>query len=76
MREYVVRALWDEEANVWVAESSDVPGLVTEAETVEILMDKLRVMVPELLVLNGEEPQEYYPLHLISERSELIGLHS
>ena len=34
---YFVRAEWDEEAKVWVATSDDVPGLETEAETMEIL---------------------------------------
>jgi hypothetical protein len=32
-----VEAFWDEEAHVWVASSDDVPGLVTEADT----MDKI-----------------------------------
>ena len=53
MREFKVTALWDPEASVWVAESDDVPGLVTEADTVEQLVAKLRVMVPELLEVNG-----------------------
>jgi hypothetical protein len=44
-----VRAEWDSEAQVWVAEADNLPGLVTEAETVEALFEKLRVMVPELL---------------------------
>ena len=44
-----VRAEWDEEAGMWVAESGNLPGLITEAETVELLFEKLRVMVPELL---------------------------
>jgi uncharacterized protein DUF1902 len=44
-----VRAEWDQEAGVWVAESTNLPGLVTEAETAELLLEKLRVMVPELL---------------------------
>jgi predicted RNase H-like HicB family nuclease len=46
---YFVRAEWDEEAKVWVATSDDVPGLVTEAETMEILSSKLEIMIPELL---------------------------
>ena len=33
-----VRALWDEEARVWVATSDDVPGLATEADTVDALV--------------------------------------
>ncbi len=48
----LVRATWDDEARVWVAESDDVPGLVTEASTTEQLLAKLRVLVPELLELN------------------------
>jgi len=49
---YHVQADWDSEAGVWVATSEDVPGLATEAETIEALMQKLRVIVPELLVAN------------------------
>lgn len=53
MNEINVKALWDEEAEVWVATSDDVPGLATEAETTSELVSKLKVMVPELLALNG-----------------------
>lgn len=48
-----VHADWDAEAGVWVATSSDVPGLATEAGTVEALLAKLETMIPELLVANG-----------------------
>ena len=50
---YFVRAEWDGEAKVWVATSDDVPGLATEAETMEELSKKLQVMIPELLTENG-----------------------
>ncbi len=46
---------------MWVAESEDIPGLVTEADTIEALTAKLRQMIPELLQLNHLitiEPQE------------------
>jgi predicted RNase H-like HicB family nuclease len=49
MKRFVVNAFWDEEAQVWVADSADVPGLCTEAATVEQLSQKLEVMIPELL---------------------------
>lgn len=49
---YRIQASWDPEAGVWVAESEDVPGLATEADTVERLTEKLRVMIPELLEAN------------------------
>ncbi|MBO1047864.1 MAG: DUF1902 domain-containing protein [Dolichospermum sp. DEX182a] len=47
---YKVEAFWDAEAEVWVATSEDIPGLVTETSTIDILTEKLRVMIPELLV--------------------------
>ncbi len=34
-----VHAMWDDEAHVWVATSEDVPGLFTEADTMEKLVD-------------------------------------
>ena len=55
---YFVRAEWDADAAVWVATSDDVPGLVTEAETIEALDAKLRSMVPELLEANGCMPAD------------------
>lgn len=55
---YFIHAEWDAEAAVWVATSNDVPGLATEADTLEALAAKLRVMVPELLQLNGGAAEE------------------
>ena len=52
-RDIKVTALWDDEAGVWVATSDQVPGLVTEAENLEVLLDELRSLVPELPELNG-----------------------
>jgi len=49
----VVHALWDDEARVWVATSEDVPGLVTEASSLDKLIPKLKAMIPELLDANG-----------------------
>ncbi len=52
-RTYEVEARWDSEAGVWVAESDDIPGLVAEAESMNALVEKIRVLVPELFELNG-----------------------
>lgn len=56
---FKVQAFWDKDAEVWVATSEDVPGLATEASSMEILTQKLRVMIPELIVLNGIIPSDY-----------------
>ncbi len=71
MREFKVNADWDPEASVWVAQSEDVPRLVTEADTIEQLVAKLRVMVPELLEANGALPANVsdVPIRLIAERA-------
>ena len=63
-----IRAEWDDEAAVWVATSDDVPGLVTEAATIEALMEKLRVMVPELLDANGYPDGGDVPIELLTRR--------
>lgn len=49
----VVTADWDPEANVWVATSRDLRGLVTEADTVEALRAKLPGMILDLLEESG-----------------------
>jgi predicted RNase H-like HicB family nuclease len=59
-----VSAFWDAEASVWVAESDDVPGLITEAETMDALMHKLEVLIPELLDENGYADGDEVPFVL------------
>lgn len=72
---YKVNAFWDEQAQVWVAESDSVLGLATEAETLEALTQKLRILVPELLQLNGmiEDPSvREIEIEIISHRQETV----
>ena len=71
-----VNAQWDPEAKVWVAESDNVPGLITEAATLEILQKKLSVMIPEILEANGILDRELteIPFELIAHREQRISL--
>jgi predicted RNase H-like HicB family nuclease len=46
---YTIDAEWDAEAGVWLASSPDVPGLATGAESLDALVEKLRIVVPDLL---------------------------
>ena len=66
-----VRAEWDEEAMVWVATSDDVPGLATEAATMEDLIGKLKVTIPELLIANNTVVEDEVPFEIITRRFEL-----
>jgi predicted RNase H-like HicB family nuclease len=49
---YTVHCTWDADAAVWVAESDDVPGLATGADSLNALIEKLKVVMPELLEAN------------------------
>jgi predicted RNase H-like HicB family nuclease len=53
MPPYKIKAEWHGEAGVWVASSDDVPGLATGADTFEELVEKLKVVIPELHEENG-----------------------
>ena len=73
-----VQAEWDPEAEVWVATSDDVPGLATEAETIERLTEKLRTLIPELLEANRllSDPRQEVVFELTSHRQESVRLAS
>ncbi|MDD5476506.1 MAG: DUF1902 domain-containing protein [Syntrophales bacterium] len=61
-----IRAEWDEEASVWVATSDDVPGLATEEATVEALITKLKIIIPELLDANGIHVKQGIPFEVMT----------
>ena len=68
---FFVRAEWDHEALVWIATSDDVPGLSTESDTLENLVHKLKIVIPELLEANGMDVPEEVPFELLSRRFEV-----
>ncbi|MDA1276376.1 MAG: DUF1902 domain-containing protein [Verrucomicrobia bacterium] len=68
---FFVRAEWDGEAQVWVATSDDVPGLATEGETTEGLVEKLKVMIPELLEANASNGEREITFELFTRRFEV-----
>jgi predicted RNase H-like HicB family nuclease len=70
IKPYFIRAEWDDEARVWVATSDDVPGLATEADTMEGLVVKLKIMVPELLEANGQAIDCEIPFEIMTRRFE------
>jgi len=49
----LVTAQWDGEADVWVALSDDIPGLATEAPTLDALLARVLAVAPELLEDNA-----------------------
>lgn len=70
--EYVVNFTWDNEADVWIATSKDIPGLVLESGSFDALMERVRFAIPELLELNQDNPP--ISLTFTSERHERMVL--
>ena len=65
----IVRADWDAEAGVWVATSNDIDGLAVEADTLELIADKVRQAITDLVELNGfDSGGADVPVHLMAER--------
>ena len=56
-RNYVVKAIWDDEAKVFYSES-DIVGLHVEAETLEEFQRIMRENALELILENHIKPQE------------------
>lgn len=71
---YEFWAQWDSEAGVWVAESEDVSGLVAEADSPNVLVQKLRRLIPELLELNGVLSDRTANFRLLYQHEESGGL--
>jgi hypothetical protein len=53
MDEYEILLVWDEEAARWVAENDDIP-VALESDSLDVLIERVRIAVPELLELNGK----------------------
>lgn len=67
--EYVITFTWDNEANVWIATSKDIPGLVLESGSFDALLERTRFAIPELLALNAPDTSPC-SVTFISERHE------
>lgn len=72
----VVKAAYDAEASVWYVEESDVPGLATEAATIELLIKKLPGMIADLLEMNSSNGDDgevcEVPIELIAHASSRV----
>ena len=71
--EYIVNLTWDDEAEVWVATSNDIPGLALECGSFDALLERVRFAVPELLELNSTVSASPI-LTIMSKRQERIAL--
>lgn len=70
---YVIDLIWDDEAQVWIATSEDIAGLVLESGSFDALLERIRFAVPELLELNNTD-NTTLNLTFKSTRQERIAL--
>lgn len=71
--DYEINLLWDDEAQVWVATSENIPGLILESGSFDALLERVRFAVPELLELN-KSTKPTFNLTFKSMRRERISL--
>ena len=71
--EYTITFTWDNETNVWIATSDDIPGLVLESGSFDALLERTRFAVPELRDLNDSDGNPFI-LTFKSERRERVVL--
>jgi predicted RNase H-like HicB family nuclease len=55
MATWTLHAAYDPDEKIWYTIDCDVPGLVTEGETLEQLRERAAAVLPELLVDNASE---------------------
>ena len=64
---YTVVLSWDSEASVWIATSEDIKGLVLESGSLDVLIERVRMAVPDLLKLNNQ-PLEHAIIVFLTEK--------
>jgi len=48
----IVKLIWDDESCRWHTESDDIPGLLLESNSCDVLIERVRIAAPEMLELN------------------------
>jgi hypothetical protein len=72
-RSVIINARWDGEAQVWLANSTDVPGLVVEAESWPAMIEEVRLVLPDLLELSDQSADKLSLIFKAEEHLELTG---
>ncbi len=72
-RDINIQARWDGEASVWIATSTDVPGLVVEADSWPGMIDEVRLVLPDLMELSGQPHQQLSLTFKAEEHLDLAG---
>jgi len=68
--EYTITITFDGEAAVWYALNDDIP-IALESDSLDLLIERVKLAVPELLELNGKN-HENTLLHFTMERETIL----
>ena len=68
-----IDAWWDGEANVWLATSEAVPGLVVEAESWSAMIAETRAVLPDFFALSGKTATNLFLVFRAEQRIDLAG---
>jgi hypothetical protein len=68
-----IDARWEADAQVWLATSADLPGLVVEADSWPAMIEEVRLALPDLLELSGESSDKLELVFKAEEHLELAG---
>jgi predicted RNase H-like HicB family nuclease len=49
LKKCMIKMIWSGESGTWYAESDDVPGLATGAQTFDSLVERVKIIALELL---------------------------
>jgi hypothetical protein len=73
-RDINIQARWDGEASVWIATSSDVPGLVVEADSWPSMIEEVKLTLPDLLEVAGSPHDNLSLTFKAEEHLDLTGV--
>ena len=68
--EYTITITFDEEADVWYALNDDIP-IALESDSLDVLIERVKFAVPELLELNGKNHKNTI-IHFTMERETVL----
>jgi predicted RNase H-like HicB family nuclease len=72
MSRFDIHAVWDAEAKVWSAHSDAIPGLVTEAETWDVMIERATAAATELLALNNIPHDPQVELRFVAQQTQAV----
>jgi predicted RNase H-like HicB family nuclease len=68
-KKFRIKAEWDAKAELWVATSEDVAGLVIQGRSDDEVVEKLRLVIPALIEV-GVEHEDQIEIHFLRRGAE------